>query len=385
MDMHFLQQANYIIQKLKTAGYEAYIVGGAVRDFLLNREIHDIDIATSAPATEVKVLFPKTIDVAIAHGTVVVRHQGESFEVTSYRGNTLFEDLRLRDFTMNAMGLSRNGDMVDPFRGKDDINQRMIRCVENPSLRFQEDPLRMLRAIRFVSQLGFAIEDDTLEAIKMNGFLINHVAIERVSLELEKIWSGAYVKRSFGYLNETNLLEKLEALLPLRKALLDEDVATTLTKLTNRTEVWTFLLFISNLEDPEVFLENWKQPKKIIVEVASIIKRLPSILESGFTCEDLYYLGLDTSLRTERVRAALLHTIENPIEVEKGYRKLPIKDKKELDVRGDEIALLLTNDDPKSKIGQLITAIELAVVNQKVENTKSAIIKWLREEGLIDA
>ncbi len=379
------QKAKNIILKLETAGYEAYVVGGAVRDLLLEREVNDIDIVTSASPCEIKQLFSKTIEVGVAHGTVMVIFQGDLYEVTSYRGTCLTEDLKLRDFTMNAICLSRTGEVIDPLLGKRDIDSKTIRCVENPTMRFQEDPLRMLRAIRFVSQLGFTIEDETLRSIMMSGELINNVAIERISVELEKIWFGTFIDKGFQSFRESNLLGKIKALLPLQKVLNEEKSISILKTLRDRAELWAVLLYLSDNHNPSELLKSWKQSNKLIVEVEKILGSLPVILQRGFTSNDLYRLGLDTSLRTERIRASLLHQTSDVKRVNDDYNELAIKQRSDLPVNGRDIAELLESGDPPSKIGEIMQLIENAVVTKKVRNEKNDIITWLREEGHVNA
>lgn len=171
-----------IIQIFEEKGYEAYAVGGCVRDSLLGIWPKDWDITTSAKPEEIKDLFERTIDTGIQHGTVTVRMDHESYEVTTYRidgdytdgrhpdqvtfTENLVEDLKRRDFTINAMAYNNRVGLVDVFEGEEDLKREVIRCVGDPLERFTEDALRILRAIRFSAQLGFEIQKDTYEAIK---------------------------------------------------------------------------------------------------------------------------------------------------------------------------------------------------------------------------
>lgn len=182
------QVALRVIEKIEEAGHEAVIVGGAVRDFLLQRDVHDVDVATSALPEEIKKIFSQTIDVGMEHGTVVVLDEGKPIEVTTYRTEgtysdyrrpdevifvrELSQDLERRDFTINAMAFTKSGEIIDLFNGKDDLHVGLIRAVGDANSRFREDALRMLRAIRFSAQLGFDIEEKTLEAIQKDSDLI---------------------------------------------------------------------------------------------------------------------------------------------------------------------------------------------------------------------
>ncbi|MCT8138921.1 CCA tRNA nucleotidyltransferase [Anaerobacillus sp. CMMVII] len=381
----FFHHAKEVIAKLEKAGYESYIVGGAVRDHLLQRDIHDIDLATSARVEEIERLFPRTIDVAIKHGTVIVLHGNQSFEVTSFRGNCLLEDLKLRDFTMNAIALTGNGQIIDPYFGHKDIQNKVIRAVDNPLERFSEDPLRMLRAIRFVSKLSFSIEKETESAIEIYGHNINKVAIERVSVELEKIWFGQNVVSAWRKFLDTKLMNKIEHLRPLQPALTDEKIIRTFPRLHTVTEIWSVLLFTKHELRVKEFLKQWKQPNKVITEVELILSRLERCLNQGLTAEDLYDFGLATSKKAERIRAALLNEEADLSKIEAAFQALPITEKKQLAIKGTDVVKFLTKDDPKSRISELLTLAEKAVLMKQVENQKDEIIHWLQKEGFIHA
>lgn len=197
------QKAQYIIKIIEDAGFEAYAVGGCVRDSILGREPQDWDITTSARPERVKALFSRTIDTGLQHGTVTVMLDREGFEVTTYRVDgkyedsrhpkeviftpCLEEDLKRRDLTINAMAYNDTRGLVDIFGGMRDIKERQVRCVGNPESRFQEDALRILRAIRFSAQLGYEIEGETREAIKALAPTLSRISAERVQAELVKL------------------------------------------------------------------------------------------------------------------------------------------------------------------------------------------------------
>ena len=192
-----------IISKLEKADFEAYAVGGCVRDSILGRSPEDWDITTSAKPEEVKRLFSTTIDTGLQHGTVTVVIEKEGFEVTTFRldgdytdgrhpdrvafTSSLTEDLRRRDFTINAMAYSEKRGLIDEFDGERDLEDGVIRAVGDACERFSEDALRMLRAIRFAGQLNFKIADETFDAIKELSPNIAKVSVERIAKELEKL------------------------------------------------------------------------------------------------------------------------------------------------------------------------------------------------------
>lgn len=200
--------ANRIIHTLQEAGYEAYIVGGCVRDAVLGREPDDWDITTSARPEEVKALFSRTIDTGIAHGTVTVMYGKEGYEVTTYRVDgkyedhrrpssvsftaSLMEDMKRRDFTINAMAYNDEEGILDHFEGMKDLERRRIRCVGEPSERFDEDALRILRAVRFAAQLDFSIDERTKEAIRRQAVFLKDISAERIQVELTKLLLSAH-------------------------------------------------------------------------------------------------------------------------------------------------------------------------------------------------
>ncbi|MBO7631761.1 MAG: CCA tRNA nucleotidyltransferase, partial [Lachnospiraceae bacterium] len=189
-----------IIRTLETAGFEAYAVGGCVRDALFDRVPQDWDITTSALPEEVKGLFPRTVDTGIEHGTVTIMLGQEGYEVTTYRidgkyedcrhpdsvtfTRSLKEDLLRRDFTINAMAYNESTGLVDLFGGIEDLQAGIIRAVGNPTERFSEDALRILRAVRFAAQLGFTIEPETKQAMKTLSGNLKVVSAERIREEL---------------------------------------------------------------------------------------------------------------------------------------------------------------------------------------------------------
>lgn len=197
-----------IINTLRQHGFEAYAVGGCVRDSLLGLTPHDWDVCTSAQPEEIKACFSQleTNDVGIAHGTVMVILHHQPYEVTTYRidgdykdnrhpesvtfTRDLREDLARRDFTVNAMAYDENDGLIDAFGGVKDLKNRLIRCVGDPDARFREDTLRILRALRFASCYRFSIEAQTAAAIRRNASLLHHIAIERITAEFTKLLCG---------------------------------------------------------------------------------------------------------------------------------------------------------------------------------------------------
>ena len=282
------KQATPILTEIEKAGFEAYFVGGCVRDHLIGREISDIDIATSATPHEIKKIFPKTIDVGIEHGTVIVNWNKETYELTTFRTDgeytdfrrpsevtfirNLHEDLKRRDFTMNSIAMDKDGTLIDPFQGKQAIQNKMIETVGAASERFHEDALRMMRAVRFVSQLQFSIEPTTYHALKEHASLLEKVATERKTIEFEKLLNGKNKVQALEMLIDTKLYRYLPGLKNHEKALLD--VTRLDIELLTIVEIWSLLLYFigCSTSESEKFLRQWKLPLKRIRNIQSILQ-----------------------------------------------------------------------------------------------------------------
>lgn len=208
MKIEIPEYVNIVLNTLTEAGCEAFVVGGCVRDILMGKEPSDWDVCTSARPEKIKAAFAafKTIDTGIRHGTVTVLSGGQPVEVTTYRidgeyldnrhpaavefTRNLTEDLARRDFTMNAMAYSPDLGLADPYGGSDAIKASLIRCVDVPAKRFEEDALRIMRGLRFAAVLGFQIEDETAEAMRLRADLMKNVSRERIHVELSKLIMG---------------------------------------------------------------------------------------------------------------------------------------------------------------------------------------------------
>jgi putative nucleotidyltransferase with HDIG domain len=215
-------QAVAIVKRLREEGYESYLAGGCVRDFLLNKTPQDYDIATSARPEDVQRIFPRTIPVGAQFGVVLVMLDGQSFEVASFRFDgpyldgrrpsqvrygTLQEDILRRDFTINGMVYDPiENRVIDLVEGKRDLAKRCIRAIGNPRQRFEEDRLRMVRAIRFAASLNFDIDSLTLDAIKQSAASIPQISSERIGEEITRILTEGGARRGFELLDETGLL-----------------------------------------------------------------------------------------------------------------------------------------------------------------------------------
>ncbi|MFB0841720.1 CCA tRNA nucleotidyltransferase [Paenibacillus oleatilyticus] len=220
------QGAMQIVRRLYEAGFEAYLVGGCVRDEQLGRPVKDYDIATSAHPDKVQGLFERTVPTGLQHGTVTVVIGKKPYEVTTFRReggyeafrrpteveyiDSLTEDLQRRDFTMNAMAIDQSGDLIDPFDGLKDLKRGVLRCVGQAEERFGEDALRMMRCLRFASEYGLRVEQATWDALNSGISLLRHIAMERIRAELERMVGGSDPNRALELLAESRALRHVK-------------------------------------------------------------------------------------------------------------------------------------------------------------------------------
>lgn len=294
--MQIPSEVEFIIKTLNDNGYEAYIVGGCVRDFILGKEPKDWDITTSALPNETKALFEHTYDTGIEHGTITVVINKQNFEVTTYRidgdyvdfrhpegvvfTEHIDEDLSRRDFTMNAIAYHSEKGFVDPFDGQGDISLKLIRGVGDAHKRFNEDALRMLRAVRFSAQLGFEIEEKTMTALVNNAPLIKNISIERIRDEFLKLLASDCVEK-ISLLTSTGLskyfMPELEIILEKNK-----DMAKILKKCPKNT-VALLSAMLSEIEykESERILKSFKLDNKTIKTTLTVLKYMPEELEEG--------------------------------------------------------------------------------------------------------
>ncbi|RAK22134.1 tRNA nucleotidyltransferase (CCA-adding enzyme) [Anoxybacillus vitaminiphilus] len=390
-------KALYIIKQLKAHGHEAYFVGGAVRDFLLRRPIGDVDIATSALPEEVMRIFPKTIGVGVEHGTVMVLHEGTPYEVTTFRTEgkyedyrrpesvtfvrSLHEDLKRRDFTMNAIAMNEHGQMIDPFAGQEAIKRKMIQTVGDAKARFSEDALRMMRALRFVSQLGFYLSEETKEAIQELAPLLSHISVERITVEFEKLLQGAYSQEALALLVETNLYKYMPGLSEKREQL-EQLASYNWTLLTERAEYWGLFAYLLDVKQTLIpFLRLWKLPNQLIKDVQAILNILAEMKQNNdWTKEKLYRYGLTYALSAEKIRSLLSgeKADSNMAKLRQLFASLPIKERKELAINGNDL-MKWFNKQGGPWVAEMLMFVESAVISGEIENNAEQIRGWLAQ------
>lgn len=379
-----------VLQTLEDAGFEAYFVGGSVRDVLLHRHVHDVDITTSAYPEEVKELFDKSIDTGIKHGTVTVLYGGESYEITTFRTESgyqdfrrpdhvtfvqnLDEDLKRRDFTINALAMDMHGDIVDLFNGIEDLKNHIIRAVGNPEKRFHEDALRMMRAVRFMSQLEFKLEEKTEQAIKDNHELLKKISVERIREEFVKMGLGSFSREAFQIFLDTQLSEDVPDFAG-KKDLLQVYPQLKFSP-TMETSLWAVIIILLKVPNEKIgkFMRDWKNSNAMTEKVEQIIKMFDLIADHVPTDYDLFEAGEDIIINTIDVAHILGQPISSEALVDR-YLALPIKKSSELAVDGR--FLIKRGMRPGAQLGHTLNKIRELVVAGEIENSEEAIEQYL--------
>ncbi|WP_264188405.1 CCA tRNA nucleotidyltransferase [Mesobacillus subterraneus] len=390
-------QAVPVLKLIEDAGYEAYFVGGSVRDYILGREISDVDIATSALPEELKGIFPKTTDVGIEHGTILVHYKGEHYEITTFRSEqgysdfrrpdkvsfirSLNEDLQRRDFTMNAIAMDKEGTIIDPFSGKDAINKKEIVTVGNPDERFGEDALRMLRAVRFQSQLSFSIGKQTLESLAGLCHLLENIAVERKTVEFEKLLIGPDRSEAVQLLAKSGMIQYLPGLKGRKEEVIR--FSKLFREKIQLVESWVLLVSELGLKDKEIdgFLRGWKLPVQKTKRIKQIHSLLVYRLENDWKLESIYNAGLEDAISAEIVYASLKNISDSTETIRELHGVLPIKHRKELNVTGNDVMSWL-NRQPGPWLREFLEEIERSVIYGIVPNEKEKIKEWLSASNL---
>lgn len=379
-----------VLRTLEDAGFEAYFVGGSVRDVLLHRHVHDVDITTSAYPEEVKELFDKSIDTGIKHGTVTVLYGGESYEITTFRTESgyqdfrrpdhvtfvqnLDEDLKRRDFTINALAMDMHGDIVDLFNGIEDLKNHIIRAVGNPEKRFHEDALRMMRAVRFMSQLEFKLEGKTEQAIKDNHELLKKISVERIREEFVKMGLGPFSRQAFQIFLDTQLSEDVPDFAG-KKDLLQVYPQLKFSP-TMETSLWAVIIILLKVSNENIgkFMRDWKNSNAMTEKVEQIIKMFDLIADHVPTDYELFEAGEDIIINTIDVADILGQPVSSEALVDR-YLALPIKTPSELAVDGR--FLIKRGMRPGAQLGCTLNQIRKKVVACEIENSEEAIEQYL--------
>ena len=436
MKINLPEKVSYIIEKLQSHGYEAYAVGGCVRDSILGRIPDDWDITTSATPLETKALFARTFDTGIEHGTITVLLDKDAFEVTTYRVDgeyednrhpkevqftrCLREDLLRRDFTINAMAYNDREGLVDIFGGMNDLKQKTIRCVGNARERFGEDALRIMRAVRFAAQLGFAIEKSTRDGIVELSPTLEKISAERIQVELIKLLISpnpgllrtAYelgitqvILPEFDALMKTTqetphhqytvgehtlkAIEQISADKVLRLTMLFHDIAKPMMKTIDDAGVAHFKLHdIKGSEMTKQILRRLKFDNDTMNKVVKLVQfhdyRMPPTPKSVRRAMNQigaelfpYYLEVrraDTLAQSEYQREEKL---QNIADIEKCYQDILAKKEcvtlKDLAITGSD--LIADGMQPGKEIGLVLNALLNLVIEEPAYNTKEQLLQ----------
>ena len=374
--MKLNKQVKTVLSLLNENGYEAYLVGGAVRNILLKRKIEDYDVTTDADPNAIRMLFNnyRTYDIGKKHGTITVLIDSEKIEITPFRredeysdhrhpdkveftGN-LKDDLKRRDFTINAMCLDRNGDLVDYFGGLEDLNNKLIRCIGDPNTRFNEDALRILRAIRFKVKLGFEIEKETDKAVFECKDLLNYISAERKKEELLKILN---TKDGFKAIND--YLEVFNTFMPFKKCE---------RKINNFTSSLYALAFL--LRDCECDLKELKYSKEEI----NLIKALIHASDIDIN-DDYQFISCLSSIYQKQLLEYLeqLHHRDLKDRYKKLKRYMVMLN--DLKISGEEIE---SYGYKAKQIGKVKNELLELVHQKKIHNTSASLHKQLQKNIL---
>jgi tRNA nucleotidyltransferase (CCA-adding enzyme) len=385
------KEASYLLDKIEEGGYKAFFVGGCVRDYWLNKPIKDIDIASSAKPEEIQKIFPKTIPVGIEHGTVIVRHNHVSYEVTTFRKEDKYEDFRRpskvwfvteieedlarRDFTFNAMAMNKSLDIFDPFQGKEDLEKMQIRTVGDPDKRFFEDPLRLMRACRFMSTYHFMIEEETKLAVEKNANLLKRISIERIADEFEKLLAGESVKDALIFMKKSKLFHYLPY--PLTEKKEGSILSLDWNRISLTEQRWAAVVLLTAAGDYREILKNWKLSNDKIHRILAI---LSACHVNEWTKMDLYRVGLENALLGVQLKCAIL---QKPFEMHaekltKMFREILITSRKDIPVNGEDL-IRLKERAPGEWVGDLLNDLEYEIVQNHLSLSKEVIMEWVRK------
>lgn len=393
------EPARPVLQKIEKAGFEAYFVGGCVRDTILGDSIHDIDIATSAYPSEIKEIFNRTVDTGIEHGTVMILDHGTGYETTTFRTESgyqdfrrpdkvtfvrsLSEDLKRRDFTINALALKENGEVIDLFSGLTDLKRHLIKAVGDPNERFHEDALRMMRAVRFASKLDFVIASETLAGIKQNAALLEKIAVERIRVEFEKLLMGQNPVAGLHDFLQTGLYQYCPGLAG-RHHELSGLLLLNNWQVQNTAQAWAIIVTQLGLDSRNTgkFLRNWKTSNELITNVKKMIPVIRGLRKQELTSLTLFTAGEQAVRDANQV--AKLYGWALPDEQLMGrYNSLPIKNGKELAVNGSTL-INSAGVKPGPLLGKIIKELTVRVVSGELPNDSATLIKEaekMKKEG----
>lgn len=389
------QKALPILTKIKEAGYEAYFVGGSVRDVLLERPIHDVDIATSSYPEETKAIFNRTVDVGIEHGTVLVLENGGEYEITTFRTEDVYvdyrrpsqvsfvrsleEDLKRRDFTVNALALDENGQVIDKFRGLIDLEQKRLRAVGKAEERFEEDALRIMRGFRFAASLDFDIEAATFEAMRSHSPLLEKISVERSFTEFDKLLMASHWRKGISAMIACQAYDYLPGL-KQQEAGLNHLIVSLKDNFTfsDHHQAWAYVMISLAIEDPKSFLKAWKTSNDFQRYVTKLIALYRIRQERSFEKLDIYQYGKEMASLVEGLRKAQSLSVDMD-HIEALDQALAIHNKYDIVLNGSHL-IKDFGMKPGPQLGLMLEKVELAIVEGRLDNDFTTIEAFVREE-----
>lgn len=389
------QKALPILTKIKEAGYEAYFVGGSVRDVLLERPIHDVDIATSSYPEETKAIFNRTVDVGIEHGTVLVLENGGEYEITTFRTEDVYvdyrrpsqvsfvrsleEDLKRRDFTVNALALDENGQVIDKFRGLIDLEQKLLRAVGKAEERFEEDALRIMRGFRFAASLDFDIEAATFEAMRSHSPLLEKISVERSFTEFDKLLMAPHWRKGISAMIACQAYDYLPGL-KQQEAGLNHLIVSLKDNFTfsDHHQAWAYVMISLAIEDPKSFLKAWKTSNDFQRYVTKLIALYRIRQERSFEKLDIYQYGKEMASLVEGLRKAQSLSVDMD-HIEALDQALAIHNKYDIVLNGSHL-IKDFGMKPGPQLGLMLEKVELAIVEGRLDNDFTTIEAFVREE-----
>ncbi|MDO4681031.1 MAG: CCA tRNA nucleotidyltransferase [Aerococcus sp.] len=410
MEQPAFREAKPILDRLTAAGFEAYFVGGSIRDALLGQVINDVDIATSAYPSEVQAIFPKHFDVGLEHGTVMALVDGETYEITTFRTESTYQDYRRpdhvtfvrqladdllrRDFTINALAMDATGTVYDYFTGLEDLKAKTIRAVGTATERFHEDALRMMRAVRFASQLDFAIDPDTTAALQSNAPLLEKIAVERIRVEMEKLWIGTNWQRGLNIMMTTDLYRYCPLLNQQQQSLMDMlHLLSGAVRFPHAELAWAVLLWMSEQHtssalSPATLAGEWKLSNKQKQMIDTWLEALNLRVVGPWEALGVYAVGIEATeqienwIKQQQAAGDILAQQYTPADLEAleaVWAQLAIHSPKDLAIHGGDI-IQTFHPEEKPQIGEMLRSAEEAVVIGMVSNDKEAILSYLANQ-----
>lgn len=388
------EEALPLLEKIKRAGFEAYFVGGSVRDVLLGRPIHDVDIATSSYPEETKAIFERTVDVGIEHGTVLVLENDREYEMTTFRTEDVYvdyrrpssvsfvrslkEDLKRRDFTINAFALNDNRQVIDLFDGLNDLKNGLLRAVGVASERFNEDALRIMRGIRFSASLHFEIEDKTLAAMSECAPLLDEISVERRFIECDKLLMAPHWSKGLHYLIATKAYNYLPGFSETAtKWLAFQEQIDNDYQFLSSEQAWAGVVIVLGIKEVKSFLKQWKTSQQFQKTVLQMVTVFQERKQSPLTHWQVYQYGKDLIKQVESLREAfgLAPEYERLRQLD---QSLPIHSKQEIVVNGGDLIALL-GMTPGPALGDCLYQVEQAIVKGALPNDKAAILAFVEQ------